>query len=532
MRTLAPVLCLLLAGALLAQQDPSAFDIYEHGREAEKAGRMREAYLAYSQAAALDPSNRTYWQRSQAVRFRALLENMAGNRVTAALPPIEDDPPPALPEATEQDREAARQPLPPTRLKANDVRLDFDLRGDSRNLFESVAKPFGIDCVFDHDYQPVASVKFKVTRMDYREALYALEEATSSFAFPIAGKTIFVANDTPQKRTELEPFVAVSIPIPTAIAPADFNAIHTAVHQCLALERVVVDSANNTVIIRDRISKVLPAQALFRDLMRPTGQLTVELKLVEVSRNDMIEYGVTFPNVFSLSALTTYLQNQVQVPTSISGLFSFGGGKTLIGIGFIAPQLVAQLSDSRGKVLYDAEMSSVEGQAADMHVGERYPVATSGYFGPASFSGPGAYVPPPSFSYVDLGLEMKVTSKLHGTEEVTMDVDAEFKLLTGQSVNGSPIISNRVLKSNIRIPLGDWAVFSGLLNPTEAVSLSGIPGLSRIPALQFLTAQKTKTTTDDQLLVLVRPRLRSLPPGEYPTGMYRLGSDTRPMIPL
>jgi len=532
MRTLAPVLCLILAGSLAAQEQLSAFDLFEQGRAAEKAGRMTEAYLAYARAAAMEPSNRSYWQHSQTVRFRALLEGMSHVPLSAGFPEIGPDPLPPAPEATYQDRMAVERALPPPQLTANAARQDFDLRGDSRKLFRDVAKTFGLDCVFDKEYQPTDSIHFEVTGMNYREALYALEEATSSFAFPISGKTIFVARDTPQKRTELEPTAAVSIPLPSAIAPADFNAIRTAVQQALALEKVVIDNRTNSVIIRDRISKVLPAQALFRDLTRNTGQLSLEMRLLEVSRNDMIEYGVTFPDLFSFSALTTYLQNQVQVPNNISGLLTFGGGKTLIGLGFLTPQLVAQLSNISGKVLYDSEFVSVEGQPAEMHLGEQYPVATSGYFGPASFTGPNAYIPPPSFSYVDLGLQMKVTSRLHGAEEVTMDVDAEFKLLTGQDVNGSPILSNRVVKSNIRIHLGDWAVLAGLLNPSEAVTLSGLPGLGRIPALSFLTAQKTKTTTDDQLLILLRPRLKSLPPDQSPTGIYRLGSDTRPMIPL
>src|SRR6186713_1101362 len=64
---------LALAAALPAQ-GPSANDLYIQGRRAERQGHMAEAYLLYSQAAAMSPKNKTYWQRSIAVRTRAALE--------------------------------------------------------------------------------------------------------------------------------------------------------------------------------------------------------------------------------------------------------------------------------------------------------------------------------------------------------------------------------------------------------------------------------------------------------------------------
>ncbi len=75
MRTCAPLICLLLAGCLMSDE-PSAWDLYERGRAAEKAGRISEAYVLYSEAAAMEPKNRTYWLRSQSVRSRAALQAM------------------------------------------------------------------------------------------------------------------------------------------------------------------------------------------------------------------------------------------------------------------------------------------------------------------------------------------------------------------------------------------------------------------------------------------------------------------------
>jgi general secretion pathway protein D len=518
-----------VAGGLLADQVPSAHDLYEKGREAEKAGRMSEAYLAYAQAAALEPENRTYWQRSQAVRVRALLES-GRPRPGAEPPSLPEDAP--IPEASYQDRSDARKPLPPTELKAEAFLRDFNLRGDSEKLFEEVTRTFGLACIFDSDYQPVGPIHFEVTGMNYREALYALQAATASFVVPINSKMLLVVKDTPQKRAEVEPTVAVAVPLPSAITAQDFNTMVIAVQQALALEKVSFDSQQNTVIIRDRISKVLPARAMLEDLLHLRGQVAVEMRMLQISRNDMIQYGVEFPDLFSLTPLTTFLNNQLTLPTNLSGLLTFGGGKTLMGLGILSPQLVATMTDSLGKVLLDSQMPSLDGQAATLHVGEHYPIASTGYFGPASFSGPNAYIPPPSFTYEDLGLSLKVTPRLHGTGEVTLDVEAEFKLLTGQTSNGIPIINNRAVKSNARMALGQWAVLAGLLSPSDAYTVSGLAGLSSIPYLGALTSTRQHTTTDDQILILFRPRLQSLSGDQFPTRTYFLGSETRPLIPL
>jgi hypothetical protein len=532
-RSFALVLYPILAACLWAET-PSAFDLYERGRDSEKAGHMAAAYLEYSQAAALEPNNRTYWQHSQAVRFRAILEKGHGPGSAADAPQLMVDIPPLIPPATFQDRADARNSLPPVELKADPSLRDFDLRGDSKKLYQDVAQAYGLDCIFDNDYQPVGPVHFAVTGMNYREALYALQSATATFAVPMGPKMFLVAKDTLQKRIELEPAVAIAVPLPGAITVQDFNAAVVAVQQALALEKVSFDTQENTVIIRDRISKVLPARAMLEDLLHQRGQVIVDLRLMEVSRNNAIEYGVEFPSLFSLTPLTKIFNNSFSLSSSITGVLTFGGGKTLIGLGIMTPQMVATMSGGGGKVLFDSQIPTLEGQPASMHIGERYPVATSTFSSSSLTTGSSSTSSTtiPQFTYEDLGLIVKVTARLHGTEEVTLDVDAAFKLLTGGSNDGIPIVSNRAVKSNVRIAAGQWAVLGGLLDTNDAVTLSGLAGTSRIPFLSALTRTRTKTTSNDQVLILLRPRIISLPPDQFPTRAYRLGSESRPMIPL
>jgi general secretion pathway protein D len=530
------LLALALATSVWASE---ATKLYKEGRKAEKAGQIARAYLLYSEAAALEPNNHLYWSRSLALQTRAALESKVMPQVAAAdeagpLSVVDAAPEPdeqALSAPTAQDLAEARKPLPPTQLNAQPILKDFDLRADAKTLFETVAHAYGLDCVFDGDYHATQTIHFQMDQADYREALHALEAVTGSFLVPISERLFMVVKDTAQKRKEEEPYAAVIVPLPEPTTQQDLTAMITAVQQACGIQKVAWDSRANIVLLRDAVSKVLAARQLFQDLLYPRAQVLLEMDFLEVTNSNELNYGLPLQSSFPLASFSTFMNNVPQIAKNISGMLRFGAGAALIGIGVANLQLVASLTRSGSRMLLHASARSVDGQPASIHVGQKYPILTGSFGGTYNLSG-ASYTPPPSFTFEDLGLSLKATPHVHGTEEVTLTVEAEFKVLGGTSLNGIPVISNRSLKSDVTLKMGEWAVVAGLIDDEDARSIAGIAGLAGIPLIGPLTSNTTRTKSFDRVLILLRPTLLTAPPDNSLTHVLRMGAEMRPLTPL
>src|SRR5205814_9350318 len=91
-----------------------------------------------------------------------------------------------------------------------------------------------------------------------------------------------------------------------------------------------------------------------------------------------------------------------------------------------------------------------------------------------------AQTPYPASEYVDLGVKIKATPTLHSNNEVTLLLEFEIRSLSGSSVNGIPIISNRTLTQTVRVKQDEPTVIGGLTDTEETRSITGLPGFAKI----------------------------------------------------
>lgn len=525
----------LVSGILVGAGASTARDLYKKAARAEKDGDAARAYILYAEAAALDPEGRTNaWARSLALRRAALtsVDTLAAG-IEAAGGDLDEEPLDNrfLGVIGAADILEAERMAPPAELEASGDIHSFALRGTARQLYGKVADAYGLEVVYDGDFEDGKPLRLSIEDAGYREALHILQAATNTFIIPVSSGMFMVAEDSSQKRQDLEHNMAVVIPIPETVSVQEAQELSTAVRQTMEIKQLVIDSQRRMVLIRDRVSRVKPAQDLFEELMRSRPEVIVEVDFLEFKKTGKTRYGITLPASAPLVWLGDLWGNLVDTASLASNIATFGGGATLIGLGIGNAELIASMSHSNARSLLHSELRSVSGQQATLHVGDRYPIQTQGYMGDTSGTET-VYRPPPTISFEDLGVVVKVTPYVHDANDVTLEIETEFKVLTGQALNGIPVISNRAFQGTARLREGEWAVVTGFVKSSEMRAVTGLAGLSQIPYLGALFRKTAKETETGETLLVLKPRLVRLPASEYQTRPVWTGTETKPKSPI
>ena len=519
---------LLCVVAALCLGDDFADRLFKAGQKAEKAGDTLHAFLLYSRAAALEPANVEYAMRKAALQADAAMSEKTDLATPAA--GLEELSPEPL---TDRDLVEARLARPPARLQGQEGLKSFDFSGDPKTVIEKVMAAYGLIVVFEGGYQMPPPFRFRINDVRFEEAMRTLETLSNSFLVPVNDRVALLVRDTPQKRTEMSPAMAIAIPIPERISVTDAQEIMTAVAQTLEIRKFSLDPVKRVVYMRDQVSKIVAAKSMFADLSRLRAQVEVDVEFLEVTKSSALGYGLQLPNSSGLVSFSSFLGN---VPTSVNGLtqfLTFGGGATFFGIGIASSAVLATFTKSDSSTILKSQIVTLDGQAATLHVGERYPIVTATYSGGSTnqigsglASGLSA---PPTINFEDLGLVLKVTPSVHDQGEVTLEISTEFKVLGASDANGNPTISSRKYEGKVRLRMDETAIVAGLLGTTDGTTVNGIFGLSSIPWIGRILRTNNINKSSDQVLLVLRPHLLNVPPWEFGSTPIWLGTETKPL---
>jgi general secretion pathway protein D len=535
----------------------------------QKSKHTDEAFDQFQSAARLDPNNIGYLTARELMRQELVsnhikvgnddlqkgkqIEALAEFRNALNLDPGNDFAQQRLHDAmgqwTPELKEAPRviASVDEIQVKPDPGSHDFHYRGDSRELLTQIATSFGVRADLD---ESVVSrrVRFDIENVDFFTAMRAAGEVVKVFWTAVDEKQILVASDSAENHRQFDQMGLRTFSVPSATTPAEVTDVVNLLRNLFEIRFVTPNLRNGTILIRAP-QNVLEAATRFMeglDTWRP--QVMLEVRVFQINHTFARDVGIQIPNQFQMATIPASVITQLQsllasgqlnattlaaalaqlssqFPIFANPVATFGGGKTTEAVSLGTLKASLARNESSVSDLEHVTLRVAQGNDATFHLGTRYPVLTSSYSATVStgaltqvlgsqaassvnglLGGLGAI---PSFNYEDLGLSIKAKPSVNGNSDVSLQFEMKFRSLSGQSVNGAPIISNREYKGNITLTEGEPAVVVGALSRTDAQTLAGTPGLQSIPGLNVLTSERSKQVNDDELLVTITPHVIS-----------------------
>jgi len=313
-----------------------------------------------------------------------------------------------------------------------------------------------------------------------------------------------------------------------------------------------VDERTNTIFYRETRANIDHIKQLLIQIDKPTKQVMIEARLVEVTANPRQSYGINWGGVFggsnnpqtikfagsdpaeapSYQTVTNPVTGATQIITTpgkpAQGTVSNGilkgndfffdkllntlGGQFAI---LSAPQLSVTMrllnEDSDAEFLANPRVVTADNMQAKIEIIRAQPVPQLNFneqTATAVFGG---------FQDKKFGNTLVVKPSVNKDNFITLAVKPEISNKIGDqlfSIPGasggtvaSPIIDTRSLDSNVLIKSGDTLAIGGLLQDEVTKSRTKVPVLGDIPVVGYLFQEKLNSRVKRNLLVFVTPTI-------------------------
>src|SRR3984885_4333314 len=478
----------------------AAATIVHQGQKLREEGKLQEALAAFQKAALIDPS---LFVAQQELKRTMQMIDEANNP-----PPQAAGPPGSL-------RRKISEAGGPVELAAiSVVPITVKLTEDSKVIYQTIGQLAGVNVLFDPDYTS-RRIKVELNGVTLEEALEITALESKTFWRPVTGNTIFVAQDNPAKRKELEQSVLKTFYLQNLSQPTELQDVVNAIRAVLDVQRVQQLVSQNALVVRGTPDQIALAEKLVDDLDKSRPEVLVDIAVLQISKDKSRTLGLSPPS----SATVTLQSNINTTPTSTTTSTTGGTGLELNTLGNLnatdfqvsigSANLSAVMSDSDTKMLQNPQIRALDNQKATLKIGERVPVAT-GSFQPGIG---GVGINPlvnTQFQYLDVGVNIDVTPHVHGDRDVTLKISMEISSVVGQSSIGGisqPIIGQKKVEHEIRLRDGEPSMIGGIFDDSQTKSLAGIPGLAQIPILRYLFGQVTQDHSSDETVFAITPHI-------------------------
>jgi type IV pilus assembly protein PilQ len=290
---------------------------------------------------------------------------------------------------------------------------------------------------------------------------------------------------------------------------------------------VVADERTNALIVSD-IPAVLPGiDRIIQQMDRKTQEVEIEARVVSATRSFARDIGTQLG--FGWGNGTTQVGGVPGAagpgsspytgtsPNPLYPLYSAGSGLIPLfsnlgaagptsGLGFSTGSnnfrldFALTMAESRGllKVLSRPRVVTQNNIQAIVKQGVRVPIVTTGQLGG-----------PPTTSYVDAFLRLTVTPQITSEGTIFLNVDVENTLpdFGHEDQYGNPTLITQQATTQVLVTDGGTVVIGGVIQTNNSLSILQVPLLGDIPYLGNLFKHRTVSTSTQELIFFITPRI-------------------------
>jgi len=479
------------------------------GQLLRDAGKLDDAMAEFRKAAEIDSAS--FIAQQEIRRTQKMID------AASSSPSPQSDTPPRT--GLQKRLDDAQGPVELAPI--SNVPITLKLTEDTKVIYDTVGKLAGINVLFDPDYTS-RRIRIELNGVTLEEALQIIAMESKTFWRPVTPNTIFVASDTPAKRKDIEQSVIKTFYLANLSQPTELQDVVNALRQILEISRIQPLNSQGALVVRGTPDQIALAEKLVGDLDKAKSEVIVEVAVMQVSRDKIRNLGISPP-----TSATVALQNNINTTTgtgtgTTTTTGTTGGTPNQINLNRIGnlnatdftvtippASATALFSDSSVKLIQNPQIRAVDGQKASLKIGDRVPVAT-GSFQPGIG---GVGINPlvnTQFQYLDVGVNIDITPRVHAGREVTLKVMLDISSVTSRvNIGGidQPVIGQRKIEHEIRLKEGEVNLLGGILEEQDIKSLSGIPGLAQVPLLKYLFSQTNKEHKENEIVFALIPHI-------------------------
>ncbi|PSH04505.1 MAG: hypothetical protein CXZ00_06700 [Acidobacteria bacterium] len=544
------VLLIFLLATLPAIGD-EAKSLYSKGRKAEDRQQYEEAYKFYKQAYDLHPEDIAYRSSFERTKFLAAASHVHRGQLLRDEGKLEEalkefqlaamtDPSSSIAQQeirrTKTMIEKAKQPTtaPPAARAPQEglgdlaniagpvqlapisqTPLTLKLAEDSKTIYETIGKLAGINVLFDPDYTP-RRIRIELNGVSLEQALQVVALQSRTFWRAVTPNTIYIAQDTQQKRNEVEQQVLRTFYLSNFSTVSELQDVANLVRTILRVERVQQFPAQNAIVMRGTPDQVALAELLINNLDKSKSEVVVDVVLMQVNKTKLTQLGILYPfqggttnpsvtiKGVSNTGSTDSSSSSSTTNTTLNDLANLTARSFVVNIP--TSNVAFLMSDSNTKIIQRPQMRSVDGQKATLKIGQRVPIA----LGTSSSTLTATALTQTQFQYQDVGVNLEMTPHIHANGEVSLKLSIEVSAIDSyQDIAGikEPVIGQRKIEQEMRMRDGEVNLIGGMMELDDVQSMAGLPWISQVPVLKYLFGQGQKQKTDSSTVFALMPHL-------------------------